>query len=244
MNPTGSPAADAGLLRTLLALRRYVAAPLPGTALRVCGFVRPEAGRVRVYLVGGAADGPGATAVDLPVRTPDGRSQPPWWYVGALCELALLLGESHRLLPAAPTDPFCRRAVDAVPLLAAGLLAQEVRADVDDALDYVIADLGGDPLWHGARASVAPDLYTLTGFVRRAPGVARVHLDHGGRRIGVDLATSAGDGRPWVPGWWVSAKLTAVLGPRDAATLAAHRDRSRSAADPSCEAVYDLTTWA
>lgn len=233
------PGADVDVARTLLALRRYVAAPLPGTALRLCGFVHPGRGRVRLYLAERAdAEGPAVTAVDVPTRLPGGTPRPPWWYVGLLRELAPLLGGSAD----APADPFCGRAVDAGPLLAAGLLPDEAGADGDDALDYVIADLVGDPLWAEARATVAPELYTLTGFVRSAPGAVRVYLGHDGRVIGVDLATCGGDGTPRMPGWWASAKLLAILNPGDAATLEAHRAADRP--DPYCEAVYDLTAWA
>ncbi|WP_406204751.1 hypothetical protein OH807_29405 [Kitasatospora sp. NBC_01560] len=238
------PGADVDVARTLLALRRYVAAPLPGTALRLCGFVHSGRGRVRLYLSERAdAAGPAATAVDLPTRLPGGTPRPPWWYVGLLRELALLLGGSGGASPpGAPADPFCGRALDAGPLLAAGLLPDEAGADGDDALDYVIADLVGDPLWSEARATVAPELYTVTGFVRPAPGAVRVYLGHDGRTIGVDLATSGADGTPRIPGWWAAAKLVAILNPMDAPTLEARRATDRP--DPYCEAVYDLTTWA
>ncbi|MFJ8016983.1 hypothetical protein [Streptomyces sp. NPDC096339] len=216
---------------TLLVLRRFIGVPLPATDWRVRAMVRPDADRIRIRLADTAGR---AVLVDLP--TGHGREHGTWWYAGALRHTAAWLTEN----PMPPAGEQGLPYVDVAPLIGS-VVPDGGEVTLDDAIDYLIADLSGDPLWKGEPPSVAPDLYVLAGFDHRRPGIVRVYLDHQNRTIGIDLPI-ANDGTPRPVQWWASAKLIALLHPEEPTTLAAHR--VHGAPDPLCEAVYDLTRWA
>ncbi|WP_030559241.1 hypothetical protein [Streptomyces aureocirculatus] len=223
--------------RVLLTLRRFIGTPLPGTDYYIRAAHRTGSDRFRVHLASSTVD---PLLVDLPERWPDGQQIGDWWYVGALrhvAQRALAEDLSHT------RSDEGLRVVDIAGLEAAGLLTRKSEVTAQDALDYVIADLVGDLLWHGAAASAAPGLYHLVGFNLRTPAVLRVYptCDYG--TVGVDVALYDDDTRQLRNvGWWASAKLMAVLNPDDRETLPAHR--VDEAADPLCDAVYDLPGWA
>ncbi|QCX81758.1 hypothetical protein C9F11_40890 [Streptomyces sp. YIM 121038] len=223
--------------RVLLTLRRFIGTPLPGTDYCVQAAHRSGNDHCRVRL---ASPTSGSFLADLPERWPDGQQIGDWWYVGALRHAAQSARDQG--LPPVRDDEDLP-VVDLADVESAGLLARDIEVTAQDALDYVIADLVGDPLWHDAAASAAPDLYRLVGFDLRTPAVLRVYLwcDYG--TIGVDLAVYDDDARrPRSVGWWASTKLIAILNPDDRETLPAHR--ADGVTDPLCDAVYDLTEWA
>ncbi|WP_329404887.1 hypothetical protein [Streptomyces melanogenes] len=223
--------------RVLLTLRRFIGVPLPATDYSIHAAYQTNGNRYRVRL---ASPTSASINVDLPRHGADGEQIGTWWYVGALRQTARMASVG--------TLPFVRddhghRVVEAADLVAVGKLSVEGELTEQDALDYVIGDLTGDPLWHEAAASAAPDLYRLVGFDLRTRAVVRVYLlcDYG--TIGVDLALYDADtGRARNVGWWAATKLIAILNPDDGETLAAHRVYVTT--DPVCDAVYDLTNWA
>jgi hypothetical protein len=227
---------DDHLSGALLVLRRYIAAPVPGTALRLCGLFAMDEHRLRLRLTDDSA---GTVALDLPTALAEEHGVR--WYATALRHAAGWMTEQG--MPRAGSGPEER--IDGTALLdEQDVLPHEPEDTTEDTLDYLIGDLIGDPLWHARTASTEPQLYTLLGFDTRAGGVVRLYLrHHDGRVIGVDVSTRSR--RTDVPRgtglWWPAAKLIAVLNPGDHATLAAHR--VRGAHDPHCEAVYDLTRW-
>ncbi|MEV7617563.1 hypothetical protein [Streptomyces sp. NPDC089799] len=216
----------------LLMLRRFIGVPLPGTDWRIRAMVRPGADRIRVRLAG---TGDQAVAVDLPTRY--GREHGTWWYVGALRHTAVWL--TGQTIPSSPAGGFPH--VDVADLVGT-VVPEGTEVTLDDGIDYLIADLAGDPLWQNALPSVDAELYVLAGFDHHRPDTVRVYLAHEDRIIGVDLAVRYDTGAPRTVGWWASTKLIALLRPEEPTTLAAHR--VPDARDPLCEAVYDLTNWA
>ncbi|MEU8437269.1 hypothetical protein AB0F18_31105 [Streptomyces sp. NPDC029216] len=223
---------DDHFTEALLVLRRFIGVPLPATDWRIRAMTRPDGERIRVRLGDTAGR---SVLVDLP--TSRGRERGTWWYVGALRHTAVGLATGTVPVEAVQQgDPY----VDVAELVGS-VVPEAAEVTLDDGIDYLIADLAGDPLWHAATPSVAPELYVLTGFDHHAPGVVRVYLDHEGRTIAVDLPLSD-DGALRPVQWWVSAKLVALLHPEEPTTLAVHQNHS--AQDPLCEAVYDLTDWA
>jgi len=221
----------------LLVLRRFVAVPIDGTDYCVQAAYRWDAGGYRVRLVSPSA---ASFVVDLPNRWPDGQRVADWWYVGAVRHVAQRAW-SDGLTTTRPDESL--PVADAAALAAEGRLSPEIEVTPQDALDYVVADFVGDPLWHDAPASAAPDLYRLVGFDLRTPAVLRLYLECGYGTIGVDLAVFDEDAQPpRSVGWWASTKLIAILNPDDHETLPAHR--VEGAKDPLCDAVYDLTRWA
>ncbi|MFF4580520.1 hypothetical protein ACFY15_19335 [Streptomyces sp. NPDC001373] len=223
---------DDHFTEVLLVLRRFVGVPVPATDWRIRALVRPDGERIRVRL----ADTAGRNVlVDLP--TSFGRERGSWWYVGALRRTAGgLAGGTVSVAAERQGIPY----VDVAELVGS-VVPEAAEITLDDGIDYLVADLAGDPLWHGATPSAAPELYVLAGFDHHHPGVVRVYLDHEGRTIGVDLPLTDHGTLPPVQ-WWASTKLIALLHPEEPATLAAHR--THDALDPFCEAVYDLTNWA
>ncbi|WP_225849909.1 hypothetical protein [Streptomyces sp. HPF1205] len=218
--------------RTLLALRRFIGVPLPGTELRVHGLISLPESAIRVLLgTQGAAQRP----VDLPLHRGDGPEKfPPWWYVTAIRDVAVWMSGRND----ADAEP---EALEAEFLFSRRIVSEEISPTLDDALDFVIADLVGDPLWHDAAASIAPEIYTLVGFRLLNENSVRVYLRYDAEVIGVGLSVlDRTSGHPRSTGWWASTKVVAIL--RDAATLAAHV--VPAADDPYCDAVYDLTRWA
>ncbi|WP_405861923.1 hypothetical protein OG361_40845 [Streptomyces sp. NBC_00090] len=212
----------------LLALRRFIAAPIPGTAWRLRTFL-PEPGLIRVRLED-------ATTRSVQIELPHRAGEVPathgsWWYVGALRRAARWADDTQADV------------LTAEDLAMAGVLPDEVEVTEDDGLDYVVADLVGDPYWHEPPAGAAPDLYRLAGFDARDHGVVRLYLalpDRG--TIGIDVATTdseSGAARP--VGWWASTKLIALLNPDAPESLADLR--APDADDPYCDAVYDATAW-
>jgi hypothetical protein len=190
---------------------------------------------IRVFLGTGDA---GSFTVDLPVQhRVETGAYSPWWYVGAVRQVATWISEQK-----SPEDiPEDGGAVDADYLFAHGIVGDQTEVSPDDALDFVVADMAGDPLWNNGEASVEPDVYVLVGFRRLDADRVRIYLRHGERITGIDLATvDRESGHPRVPGWWASTKVVAIL--RDAETLAVHA--SPTAEDPYCDRVHDLTTWA
>ncbi|MER6216103.1 hypothetical protein ABT213_18840 [Streptomyces sp. NPDC001674] len=223
---------DDHFTEALLALRRFIGVPLPATDWRIRAMTRPDGDRIRVRLADTAGQN---VLVDLP--TSFGRERGSWWYVGALRHTAGGLAAGTVSLAAERQGT----AYVDVAELVGSVVSEAAEVTLDDGIDYLIADLAGDPLWHGATPSVAPELYVLAGFDHHAPGVVRVYLDLEGRIIGVDLPLSD-DGTLRPVQWWASAKLTALLHPEEPTTLTAHQ--LHDAHDPLCEAVYDLTDWA
>ncbi|MCB5163932.1 hypothetical protein LG634_03655 [Streptomyces bambusae] len=220
-------------VEVLLALRRFVGVPLPGTGWRVRGFL-PGAGVVRVRLGDGAGR---KVEVELPYRPGVApASLGSWWYVGALRGAAQWVAEGG-----------AAGVVGADELAAAGVLPEAVEVTADDGLDYVVADLVGDPYWHAPAGTVAPDLYRLTGFDLRERGVVRLYLDLPDRgTVGIDVATAEPAGADGAEpgalrpvGWWASTKIIALLNAPE--SLEALRV---AATDPHCDAVYDATAWA
>ncbi|MER5502596.1 hypothetical protein ABT096_36140 [Streptomyces sp. NPDC002561] len=88
-----------------------------------------------------------------------------------------------------------------------------VEVTADDGLDYVVADLVGDPYGHAPAAAVAPDLYHLVGFDTRHHGVVRLYCALPERGfIGIDVGTTDPESGTFRPvGWWASTKLIALL---------------------------------
>lgn len=223
--------------RVLLTLRRFIGAPLPGTDYYINAAHPVGGNHYRVRL---ASSTSGPLTMDLPQRWADGEQIGTWWYVGALRRTAQMASDGS--LPDIRDDSG-QRVVDVGHLVEAGKLSKDSAVTGQDSLDYVIADLAGDPLWHDAAASIDTDLYCLTGFDLRTPSVLRVYLLYCRGTIGVDLALHDADtGRHRNVGWWASAKLIAILNPDDHETLAVHR--VHVVVDPACDAVYDLTRWA
>ncbi|MEE4545669.1 hypothetical protein V2S66_27340 [Streptomyces sp. V4-01] len=216
--------------RVLLALRRFVAAPIPPSRLRVRGVLPAPESHVRVML-----HGQGNITVDLPIWRPDRSDRyAPMWYVSALRELADAVQSGRMENPG--TEP-----VKGDALIAQGVIGAEIATTEDEAVDFIVGDLAGDPLWHDAAGSIEPDVYTLAGFQQIDEKVVRVYVHHAGRVIGLDLAAQNRKATgPRSPGWWASTKIVAIL--RDEATLAAHR--STGTDDPFCDALFDLTRWA
>lgn len=218
--------------RTLLALRRFIGATIPHTELRMRGLLRVSDSKIRVLLGG---EGVRQWSIDLPVSTADGSEKvAPWWYVTALRDIATWIwGHGDATLDS--------EVVDAEYLLSQGVISRDIGSNLDDALDFVIADLVGDPLWHDATASVAPEIYTLVGFRIVGERSVRTYLRYGAGVVGIGFSVVDGaSGSPRSTGWWASTKLVAIL--RDEATLEAHR--VPDAEDAYCDAVYDLTRWA
>ncbi len=219
-----------GVTEILLALRRFIAAPVPGTAWRLRAFL-PASGFIRVRL---EDDTSRTVLIELPHRPGAApTSLGSWWYVGALRDAARWAADNTT------TDVFT---LDR--LTAAGVLPDEVEITWDDGLDYVVADLVGDPYWHDPAATVAPDLYHLVGFDTRGRGVVRLYLALPERgTIGIDVATADPESRESRPvGWWASTKLIALLNPDASESLEALR--IPGAIDPHCGGVYDATAWA
>ncbi|MEU4065900.1 hypothetical protein AB0F25_26365 [Streptomyces wedmorensis] len=213
----------------LLALRRFVAAPIPGTAWRLRAFL-PASGVIRVRL---EDDTSRTVLIELPHRPGAApASLGSWWYVGALRDAARWAVDSTEV------DVF-----DLDTLTAAGVLPDGVEVTVDDGLDYVVADLVGDPYWHASQATVAPDLYHLVGFDTRHHGVVRLYCALPERGvIGIDVGTTDPESGAMRPvGWWASTKLIALLNPEAPESLEALR--VPAAEDPHCDAVYDATVW-
>ncbi|MFF5634920.1 hypothetical protein [Streptomyces sp. NPDC012825] len=156
-----------------------------------------------------------------------------WWYVGALRDAARWAADN------ATTD-----VLTLAGLTATGVLPDEVEITWDDGLDYVVADLVGDPYWHDPAATVAPDLYHLVGFDTRDRGVVRLYLALPARgTIGMDVATADPKSRKSRPvGWWASTKLIALLNPDASESLEALR--VPGAVGPHCGGVYDATARA
>ncbi|MEU9030690.1 hypothetical protein AB0D46_24850 [Streptomyces sp. NPDC048383] len=127
-----------------------------------------------------------------------------------------------------------------VATLIGTIVADQVEVTLDDGIDYLIADLAGDPLWQNQPPTIDPNLYILAGFDHCHLDIVRVYLDHDHRTIGIDLADTTRE--PRTVGWWASTKLAALLRPEDTTTLAAHQ--VHAATDPLCDAIYDLTPWA
>lgn len=223
---------DDHFTEALLVLRRFIGVPLPATDWRIRALMRPDGERIRVRLADTAGQN---VLVDLPISF--GRERGSWWYVGALRHTAGGLAAGTVSVTAERQGiPY----VDVAELVGS-LVPAAAEVTLDDGIDYLIADLVGDPLWHDAMPSAAPELYVLTGFDHHHPDVVRIYLDHEGRTIGVDLPLSD-DGTLRPVQWWASAKLIALLHPEEPTTLAAHQ--AHDAHDPLCEAVYDLTDWA
>ncbi|MEU9983537.1 hypothetical protein [Streptomyces sp. NPDC050856] len=224
--------------RVLLTLRRFIGVPLPGTDYYIhAAFPLGSCYRVRVE---NSADG--SLDIDLPKRLSDGEQVGTWWCVGVLRRVVRMAYDGD-LGYASEGDGDGRRVIDVSTLVSAGDLPRDADVTAQDTLDYVISDLAGDPLWHDAAASAAPDLYQLVGFDLRTPTVVRVYLSNDNRTIGVDLALYDSEtGLPRNVGWWASAKLIAILNPDDHETLAVHR--VQVAVDPVCDAIYDLSRWA
>ncbi|AJF67733.1 hypothetical protein [Streptomyces vietnamensis] len=219
---------DAGEI--LLALRRFIAAPILGTAWRLRAFL-PASGLIRVRL---EDDTPRTVLIELPHRPGAApASLGSWWYVGALRDAARWAADSTEA-----------DVLDLDTLTAAGVLPDAVEVTLDDALDYVVADLVGDPYWHDYAATVAPDLYRLVGFDTRDRGVVRLYLALPERgTIGIDVGTTdseSGESRP--VGWWASTKLIALLNPDAPESLEALR--VPGVLDSHCDGVYDATAWA
>ncbi|MEU6687729.1 hypothetical protein [Streptomyces sp. NPDC046832] len=228
--------------RVLLALRRFIGVPLPGTAWYVYGAfpLGDTVFRVRLNGPGHPADPAGSLLVDLPLPASVAEERGWWWYVGALRRITRLVSEAGG--PLAYGDDGVA-VVDAAAVLEQESFPDEPEVTLEDGVDYVIGDLCGDALWHETPASAAPGLYRMVGFDLRTSDTLRVYLSHQNRVIGVDLAVRDGvTGQPRIVGWWASAKLTALLRPDDPASLAVHKVPDTE--DPICEAVYDLTRWA
>lgn len=226
---------DKHFARVLLALRRFIAVPLPGTPYRIRGLIRIDNERIRVKLVG-EENTEGFISLDLPVCQPGSDEQfGMWWYVAALRRFALHARDTSQ-------GNLAGRVIDGVDLLASGILLPDGEVSPDDSVDYIIADLVGDPLWYEAAASAYPELYELAGFDLRSRDTLRVYLLYKGRAIGVDLATvDSESGAPRSVNWWAATKLVSAISPEDS-TLLAHEEHG--AEDPHCQAVYDLTNWA
>lgn len=227
--------------RVLLALRRFIGVPLPGTAWYVHGAhpLGDTVFRVRLNSPDHSAEPVGSLLVDLPLPASAEEERGWWWYVGALRRITRLISESGG--PIAYSDDGVA-VVDAVALLKQENFPDEPEVTLEDGVDYVIGDLCGDALWHETPASAAPDLYRMVGFDLRTSDTLRVYLSHQNQVIGVDLAVRDGEtGQPRIVGWWASAKLMALLRPDDPASLAVHKVPDTG--DPICEAVYDLTRW-
>ncbi|MEU7283448.1 hypothetical protein AB0A69_32420 [Streptomyces sp. NPDC045431] len=225
--------------RVLLTLRRFIGVPLPGTDYYLHAAYPAGEASYRVRLVSASS---GSLVVLLPRAWPDGGQIGTWWYAGALRATARL---AHRGgLAGIPYEHGHRHAVvDVEELVARGEVSQDIEVTPSDGLDYVVGDLVGDPLWHGAAASVDSHLYRLIGFDLRTPDVVRVYLARGDRVLGVDLAVRDDEsGQPRLVGWWASAKVIAILNPDAPETLAAHRVLVMS--DEVCDEIYDLTRWA
>lgn len=143
----------------LLVLRRYIAAPVPGTALRLCGLFAPDEHRLRLRLTDDSA---AIVALDLP--TAPAREHGVRWYATALRHAAGWMTE--RGMPRAGSGSEER--VDGAALMSGqGALPHEPEDTTEDALDYLIGDLVGDPLWHAQTASAEPRLYTLLGSTHK-----------------------------------------------------------------------------
>ncbi|MEU0271885.1 hypothetical protein [Streptomyces sp. NPDC006307] len=223
--------------RVLLTLRRFIGVPLPGTDYYLHAAYPAGEASYRVHLVSASSD---SLVVVLPRTSPGGEEIGTWWYTGALRATARLAQRGG--LSGFPYE-HGHAVIDVEDLVVRGEVSQDIEVTASDALDYVVGDLVGDPLWHGAAASAAPDLYRLVGFDLRTPAVVRVYLARGDRVIGVDLAVRDDEsGQPRMVGWWASAKVIAILNPDAPETLAAHRVHVMR--DPVCEEIYDLTRWA
>ncbi|MFD3870299.1 hypothetical protein [Streptomyces sp. NPDC058623] len=223
---------DDHFAHALLTLRRFIGVPLPATDWRIRAVLRPDPDRIRVRLVDSLGR---AVTVDLPTR--HGREQGTWWYAGALRHTATWLTQDTMPPPGEDGLPY----LDVSTLLGT-VVSEPAETTLDDGIDYLIADLAGDPLWQGAQPSIDPALYVLAGFDHHHPDTVRVYLDHDARTIGIDLSVRSETGAPRTVGWWAATKLIALLRPEDIATLAAHR--VHGVTDPLCDAVYDLTNWA
>lgn len=226
---------DKHFARVLLALRRFIGVPLPGTPYRIRGLIRTENERIRVKL-GSEENAEEFISLDLPVYQPGSDEQfGMWWYVSALRRFALHACDTSQENPAGTV-------IDGARLLASGVLLPHGEVSPDDSVDYIIADLVGDPLWYEAEASAYPELFELTGFDLRSRDTLRVYLLYKGRTIGVDFATvDSESGASRSVNWWAATKLVSAINPEDS-TLLAHE--VHGAEDPYCQAVYDLTNWA
>jgi hypothetical protein len=223
--------------RVLLTLRRFIGVPLPGTDYYLQAAYPAGPSSYRVRLVSGSS---GGLVVVLPRTLPDGEEVGTWWYAGALRATARLAQRGGLAgFPYKHGHPV----VDVAQLLERGEVSQDIEVTATDALDYVVGDLIGDPLWHDAAASAAPDLYRLVGFDLRTPAVVRVYLARGDRVIGVDLPVRDDEsGQPRMVGWWASTKVIAILNPDAPETLAVHRVHGLT--DEVCDEIYDLNRWA
>ncbi|MEU8765306.1 hypothetical protein, partial [Streptomyces sp. NPDC048659] len=164
----------------LLALRRFVAAPVPGTSWRLRAFL-PASELIRVRL---EDDVSRAVLIELP-HNPEAApaSLGSWWYVGALRAAARWAADNTEA-----------GVLDLGTLTAAGVLPDAVEVTADDGLDYVVADLVGDPYWHAPAATVAPDLYYLVGFDTRQHGVVRLYCVLAGVQDGVAALADVDEG--------------------------------------------------
>ncbi|MFF5707265.1 hypothetical protein ACFY7H_32975 [Streptomyces sp. NPDC012794] len=86
-----------------------------------------------------------------------------------------------------------------VALLVGTVVPEAAEVTLDDGIDYLIADLAGDPLWQNSPPSIDPDLYVLTGFDHHRPDTVRVYLAHDNHTIGIDLAVRDDTGTPPAP---------------------------------------------
>ncbi|MFF5454777.1 hypothetical protein ACFY40_26635 [Streptomyces sp. NPDC012950] len=214
----------------LLALRRLVAAPVPGAFWRLRAFL-PVSELIRVRL---EDDVSRAVLIELPHRPGVApTSLGFWWYVGGLRGAARWVADNTEA-----------GALDLGTFTAAGVLPAVVEVTTDDGLDYVVADLFGDPYWHAPAATVAPDLYHLVGFDTRHHGVARLYCALPERGfIEIDVGTTDPESGAFRPvGWRASTKLIALLNREASESLDALR--VPEAEDPYCNAVYDATSWS
>ncbi|MFD4828997.1 hypothetical protein ACFWPV_03925 [Streptomyces uncialis] len=228
--------------RVMLALRRFIGVPLPGTAWYIHGAhpLGDTVFRVRLHSPGHPAEPAGSLLVDFPLPASAAEDRGWWWHVGALRRITRLIPETR--IPLAYGEDGVA-VVDAAAVLEEERFPDEPEVTLEDGVDYVIGDLCGDTLWHEAPASAVPDLYRMVGFDLLTSSTLRVYLSHHSRVIGVDLAVRDSEtGRLRNVGWWASAKLMTLLRPDDPDSLAVHQVPDTE--DPACEAVYDLTRWA
>lgn len=176
--------------RSCWPLRWLAAAPVPGASWRLRAFL-PASGLIRVRL---EDDVFRAVLIELPRRPGVApTSLGFWWYVGALRGAARWVADNTEA-----------GALDLDTFTAAGVLPDVVEITADDGLDYVVADLVGDPYRHAPAATVAPDLYHIVGFDTRHHGVVRLYCALPERGfIGIDVGTTDPESErsdPWVGG--------------------------------------------
>ncbi|MFI9616532.1 hypothetical protein ACIHCM_33455 [Streptomyces sp. NPDC052023] len=149
--------------RVLLALRRFIGVPLPGTAWYLYG-AHPLGNTVfRVWLNGPGhpAERAGSLLVDLPLPASASEERGWWWYVGALRRITRLISETGSAL--AYGDDGVVVVVDVGAVLEQETFPDEPEVTLEDGVDYLIGDLGGDALWHETPASAS----AATGLARK-----------------------------------------------------------------------------